>query len=61
MYAVCGTQADQPSNNKVTVMKMSEMHRTSKGKKADEDENDGRWVTCAIIMRYASFHIYSWR
>lgn len=37
MYAVCGTQADSAAKNKLTVMKLSEMHKTYR--KADEDSD----------------------
>ncbi|EGG20186.1 glutamate-rich WD repeat-containing protein 1 [Cavenderia fasciculata] len=36
MYMVAGTQADQAKNNRILVMKISELHKT----KHDEDEDD---------------------
>jgi ribosome assembly protein RRB1 len=36
MYLVAGTQADRASNNKLVVMKLTQLHRT----KHDEDEDD---------------------
>lgn len=39
MYAACGTQADHAARNKLTVMKLSEMHKTYR--KAENDEEDG--------------------
>jgi len=38
-FVVAGTQADKPGNNKIFVMKMSEMHRTRR-EEEDEDEDD---------------------
>ncbi|KDN37940.1 WD40 repeat-like protein [Tilletiaria anomala UBC 951] len=39
-YFVAGTQADQPKNNEVLVMKASSMYRTSKDGDLSDDEND---------------------
>ena len=38
MYAVCGTQASSSSKNKLTVMKLSDMHKTYK-KNPDHDSD----------------------
>lgn len=41
MYAVCGTQADSPGANKLTVMKMTELHKTQrKAHDSDDDDSD---------------------
>ncbi|KAH7107080.1 WD40 repeat-like protein [Auriculariales sp. MPI-PUGE-AT-0066] len=44
-YIVTGSQADQPGNNELLVMKMSQLHRTQKDNEdensdSDEDEDD---------------------
>jgi len=39
MYAACGTQADARDKNKLTVMKLSEMHKTYKKPKGGEDSD----------------------
>jgi ribosome assembly protein RRB1 len=40
MFALAGTQADEPKKNKLTLMKLSDLHRTSKKKDAADDESD---------------------
>lgn len=43
MYAVCGTQADSAAANKLTVMKMTELHKTqTKAHDSDESSDDVR-------------------
>lgn len=37
-YAVIGSQADRPSKNQLTVIKLSNMHKTKRRAKKDEDE-----------------------
>lgn len=57
MYAACGTQADSAARNKLTVMKLSEMHKTyrkadddSDSEAEDEDDSDDevRWWWCGM-------------
>lgn len=44
MYAVCGTQADSASANKLTVMKMTELHKTqTKAHDSDDSSDDVRF------------------
>ena len=40
MYLVAGTQADQPQNNEIQIMKLSRLHKTRKSHYAEEDEQD---------------------
>lgn len=44
MFMVAGTQADQTKNNKIVVMKLSQLSRT----KVNEDDDDG----AIILGRY---------
>lgn len=39
-YVVTGTQADVPTNNKLVVMKMSQLSRTLKEENSDDDDDD---------------------
>lgn len=39
-YMVGGTQADKPENNKLTIMKISQMGRTYRGESDDESDSD---------------------
>src|SRR5271154_2979355 len=38
MYLVAGTQADQPQNNEIQIMKLSQLHKTRKSRYTEEDE-----------------------
>ncbi|CAM9169523.1 unnamed protein product [Choristocarpus tenellus] len=38
VFAVAGTQADSLDNNRLTVMKLTDLHRTEKDRKADSDD-----------------------
>jgi ribosome assembly protein RRB1 len=40
IYAVCGTQADRAEHNKLTVMKMSELHKMRRPDDDDESMDD---------------------
>ncbi|KAI0308311.1 glutamate-rich WD repeat-containing protein [Multifurca ochricompacta] len=39
-YIVAGTQADAAKNNKLTVFKMTQLHKTQKDGESDDDDND---------------------
>jgi ribosome assembly protein RRB1 len=39
MYLVAGTQADQPQNNEIQIMKLSHLHKTRKSHQPDYDED----------------------
>src|SRR5271170_518373 len=39
MYLVAGTQADQPQNNEIQIMKLSQLHKTRKSRYTEEDED----------------------
>lgn len=43
MLVVAGTQADRPQNNKLYLMKWSDLHKTKHDREdeSDEDEDDG--------------------
>jgi ribosome assembly protein RRB1 len=38
MYLVAGTQSDQPQNNEIQIMKLSQLHKTRKSRYTEEDE-----------------------
>jgi hypothetical protein len=40
MYAVTGTQADTPGNNKIICLKMSDLHKTKHDQDSDADSED---------------------
>lgn len=40
MFLVCGTQADAPEKNKVTLLKLSDMHRTHVSEGSDDEDDD---------------------
>ena len=40
MFAVVGTQADRADRNRLQVMKLSDLHRTSKAPSSDDDEDE---------------------
>lgn len=40
IFAVAGTQADRAENNRLQVMKLSELHRTKKASNGSEDEDE---------------------
>ena len=39
MYLVGGTQADQPQNNEIQIMKLSQLNKTRKSRYAEQDED----------------------
>jgi hypothetical protein len=47
MYMVAGSQAERAKDNKIYVMKMSQMHRNK------DDENDDGWFA---LLRVDSFN-----
>lgn len=40
MFAVLGSQADRQENNKLTILKLSDLHKTQIKEESDEDDND---------------------
>ena len=39
MYLVAGTQADQPQNNEIQIMKLSQLHKARKSRYTEQDED----------------------
>lgn len=39
MYLAAGTQADQPQNNEIQIMKLSQLHKTRKSRYTEQDED----------------------
>src|SRR5579862_5122081 len=39
MYLVAGTQADQPQNNEIQIMKLSQLHKTRQSQRNNEDSD----------------------
>src|SRR5271170_3920346 len=40
MFLVAGTQADQPQNNEIQIMKLSQLHKTRKPTQNDQEDSD---------------------
>src|SRR5436190_16093222 len=40
MYLAAGTQADLPQNNEIQVMKLSQLHKTRKSQRQDDEDSD---------------------
>jgi len=40
MYLVAGTQADQPQNNEIQVMKLSQLHKTRQSQRQTDEDSD---------------------
>ncbi|KAL6067576.1 Glutamate rich WD repeat containing 1 [Balamuthia mandrillaris] len=55
VYVVSGTQADQPHNNKVQVMKASQLHKTRHDMDEDEDDEEDEDLDDDPIIEYRSF------
>jgi hypothetical protein len=57
---VTGTQAEKPHDNKILVLKMSELHKTKHDESNSESESDSDGTQAILISFTSSFCFILW-